>query len=61
MPADHMYYHSKIARQNLYRPDVLEKLRKIRQSKEYRQKISKTMSAYIKENSCCLWLTIVAR
>jgi len=42
---EHLYYHAKIARQNLYRPDVLEKLRKIRQSKEYRQKISKIMSS----------------
>ena len=42
---DHLIYHTKHLFETAFRPDVLEKLRKIRQSKEYRQKISKTMSS----------------
>jgi DNA gyrase subunit B len=41
---DHMKLHRKFADINLKRPDVLEKLKKIRQSKEYREKISRIMS-----------------
>ncbi len=40
---DHFYYHGKIARQNLFRKDVQEKIRKIHQSKEYREKVRATM------------------
>ncbi|MBI4158030.1 MAG: DNA topoisomerase (ATP-hydrolyzing) subunit B [Candidatus Yanofskybacteria bacterium] len=40
---EHLVYHTKHLFKTAFRPDVLEKLRKIRQSKEYREKISKTM------------------
>ncbi len=40
---DHLLYHTKHLLKTAFRPDILEKLRKIRQSKEYREKISKTM------------------
>ncbi|MDP2967544.1 MAG: DNA topoisomerase (ATP-hydrolyzing) subunit B [bacterium] len=40
---EHLYYHGKIARQNLFREDVQEKIRRIHQSKEYREKIRTTM------------------
>ena len=40
---EHLYYHGKIARQNLFREDVQEKIRKFHQSKEYREKIRTTM------------------
>lgn len=39
----HLYYHGKIARQNLFREDVQEKIRKFHQSKEYREKVRATM------------------
>ncbi len=42
---DHLLYHTKHLFKTAFRPDVLENLRKIRQSKEYREKISKTMSS----------------
>ena len=40
---EHLYYHGKIARQNLFREDVQEKIRRIHQSKEYREKIRTIM------------------
>jgi len=40
---DHLLYHTKHLFKTAFRPDVLEKLRKIQQSKEYREKISQTM------------------
>ena len=40
----HLACHSEQAERNLNRPDVLEKLRCIKTSKEYREKISRTMS-----------------
>lgn len=39
----HLYYHGKIARQNLFRKDVQEKIRKFHQTKEYREKVRATM------------------
>ena len=39
----HFYYHGKIARQNLFREDVQEKIRKFHQSKEFREKVRATM------------------
>ncbi|MBI2068793.1 MAG: DNA topoisomerase (ATP-hydrolyzing) subunit B [Candidatus Yanofskybacteria bacterium] len=42
---DHLLYHTKHLFKTAFRLDVLEKLRKIRQSKEYREKISKIMSS----------------
>ncbi len=42
---EHLKIHQEIAHKVLRTPEVLEKLRKIRQSKEYREKISKTISA----------------
>jgi DNA gyrase subunit B len=39
----HLYYHGKIARQNLFREDVQEKIRKFHQSNEYREKVRATM------------------
>jgi len=43
--SDHLYYHAKIARDNLNKPEVLEKIRKAHQSKEYREKVRKIMSS----------------
>ena len=40
---DHIIYHTKHLKETAFRPEILEKLRKIRQSKEYRDKISNTM------------------
>jgi len=40
---EHLLYHTKHLFKTAFRPEILEKLRKIRQSKEYRDKISKTM------------------
>lgn len=42
---EHLDLHRKFYEKNLKRPDVLEKLRKIRNTKEYREKISKKMLA----------------
>ncbi|HEY4474719.1 MAG TPA: DNA topoisomerase (ATP-hydrolyzing) subunit B [Candidatus Paceibacterota bacterium] len=42
---DHLLYHTKHLFKTAFRPDVLEKLRRIKQSKEYRDKISKIMSS----------------
>jgi len=39
----HLYYHGKIARQNLFRTDVQEKIKKIHQSKKFREMIRKIM------------------
>ncbi|MEK7104012.1 MAG: toprim domain-containing protein, partial [Patescibacteria group bacterium] len=41
---EHLIFHATVARDNLLKPEVLEKLRKIRQSDEYRQKVRATMS-----------------
>lgn len=41
---EHLKYHSKWAEKNLKRPDVLEKLSRIRKSEGYREKISGIMS-----------------
>jgi len=40
---EHLNFHTRHLFKTAFRPDVLEKLRKIRQSKEYREKISRTM------------------
>lgn len=42
---DHISYHAKLARKNLFKPEVLEKLKKIKQSKEFRDKMRDIMSA----------------
>ncbi len=40
---EHLIFHTRHLFKTAFRPDVLEKLKKIRQSKEYREKISKIM------------------
>jgi len=42
--AEHLEFHSKHAKKTLQRPDVLEKLIKLRKTDSYRQKLSKSMS-----------------
>ncbi|MBM4177657.1 intein-containing DNA gyrase subunit B, partial [Candidatus Gribaldobacteria bacterium] len=41
---EHLYFHAIVARDNLSKPETLEKIRQAHQTKEYREKIKKTMS-----------------
>jgi len=41
---EHLIFHATVARDNLSKPETLEKIRKAHQSQEYREKISQVMS-----------------